>query len=295
MGRFRKYGIGWSKDGYNKFTKTKYNIVGFDRDGYDRRGWSKDGYDRDGYDRDGWSKDGYNRDGYDKKGFDRDGYNKDTKSQYDKDGWSKGGYNELTKTKFDRDGYDREGYDRDGYDIEGYDRDGYDKGLSCTSQNALSLKVQEAYDEDIEKGVVRIDYDSMKALSASTGDVIGIKGKRRTVAKCLALYPPDEGKGIIRVDGLVRNNSGIAVGDTISVRKIKAVAAEKIIVAPLKAIPPIDEGYLADALENLPLTKGDNVIVPYFVSRLTFQVTGVAPRADAVIVTQKTVFHIAKK
>ena len=94
---------------------------------------------------------------------------------------------------------------------------------------------------------------------------------------------------------LGRNNSGIAIGDTISVRKIKAVAAEKVVVAPLEAIPPIDERYLADALESVPLIKGDNVMVPYFGGRLTFQVIGVTPAADAVLVTQKTVFHIAEK
>ena len=163
------------------------------------------------------------------------------------------------------------------------------------SQNALSLKVLEAYTRDVGRGVARIDYDSMDTLNASTGDVIEIKGKRRTVAKCLPLYPSDEGKGIIRIDGLGRNNSGIAIGDTISVRKIKAVAAEKIVVAPLEAIPPIDERYLADALESVPLIKGDNVMVPYFGGRLTFQVIGVTPAADAVLVTQKTVFHIAEK
>jgi transitional endoplasmic reticulum ATPase len=163
------------------------------------------------------------------------------------------------------------------------------------SQNALSLKVLEAYTRDVGRGVARIDYDSMDNLNASTGDVIEIKGKRRTVAKCLPLYPSDEGKGIIRIDGLGRNNSGIAIGDTISVRKIKAVAAEKIVVAPLEAIPPIDERYLADALESVPLIKGDNVMVPYFGGRLTFQIIGVTPAADAVLVTQKTVFHIAEK
>ena len=163
------------------------------------------------------------------------------------------------------------------------------------SQNALSLKVLEAYTRDVGRGVARIDYDSMDTLNASTGDVIEIKGKRRTVAKCLPLYPSDEGKGIIRIDGLGRNNSGIAIGDTISVRKIKAVAAEKVVVAPLEAIPPIDERYLADALESVPLIKGDNVMVPYFGGRLTFQVIGVNPSADAVLVTQKTVFHIAEK
>ncbi len=163
------------------------------------------------------------------------------------------------------------------------------------SQNTLSLKVLEAYTRDVGRGVARIDYDSMDSLSASTGDVVEIRGKRRTVAKCLPLYPSDEGKGIIRIDGLVRNNSGIAIGDTVIVKKVKAVPAEKVIVAPLEAIPPIDERYLADALESVPLIKGDNVMVPYFGGRLTFQVIGVNPAADAVLVNQKTIFQIAEK
>src|ERR671910_553292 len=110
-----------------------------------------------------------------------------------------------------------------------------------------SLKVLEAYTRDVGRGVARIDYDSMDSLTASTGDVIEIRGKRRTVAKCLPLYPSDE-------------------------------------------------RYLADALESVPLIKGDNVMVPYFGGRLTFQVIGVTPAgSDAVLVTQKTVFHIAEK
>src|SRR5919205_864848 len=165
--------------------------------------------------------------------------------------------------------------------------------------NTLSIKILEAYTRDVGRGVARIDYDSMESLSASTGDVIDIRGKRRTVAKCLPLYPSDEGKGIIRVDGLVRNNAGVAIGDTVVVRKIKAVPAEKVIVAPLEAIPPIDERYLADALESVPLIKGDNVMVPYFGGRLTFQVIGVSPlqaaAAESVLVTQKTIFHITDK
>ena len=141
----------------------------------------------------------------------------------------------------------------------------------------------------------RIDYESMDSLSASTGDVIEIKGgKRRTVAKCLPLYPSDEGKGIIRIDGLSRNNAGVAIGDTVEITKVKALPAEKITVAPLEAIPPVDERYLADALESMPLIKGDNVMVPYFGGRLTFEVIDVTP-ASTVLVTQKTVFSIGVK
>jgi transitional endoplasmic reticulum ATPase len=167
--------------------------------------------------------------------------------------------------------------------------------MSKDNKDALSLKVLEAYTRDVGRGVARVDYEFMDSLSASTGDVIEIRGKRRTVAKCLPLYPSDEGKGIVRVDGLVRNNAGVAIGDTVVIRKIKAVPAEKVIVAPLEAIPPIDERYLADALESVPLIKGDNLMVPYFGGRLTFQVIGVTPAADAVLVAQKTVFHIGEK
>ena len=165
------------------------------------------------------------------------------------------------------------------------------------SQNTLSLKVLEAYTRDVGRGVARIDYDSMDSLGASTGDVIEIRGKRRTVAKCLPLYPSDEGKGIIRVDGLVRNNAGIAIGDTVIVKKIKAVSAQKVMVAPLEPIPPIDERYLADALESIPVVKGDNVMVPYFGGRLTFQIAGITPvvtSENAALVTPKTVFSITE-
>lgn len=161
--------------------------------------------------------------------------------------------------------------------------------------NTVSLKVLEAYTRDVGRGTARIDYDTMKSLEAVTGDIVEIKGKRRTVAKCLPLYPSDEGKGIMRVDGLMRNNAGIAIGDTVNAKKIKIVPAEKIMVSPLEAIPPIDERYLADALESTPVVKGDNVMVPYFGGRLTFQIVGITPIADAVLITNKTSFTITEK
>ncbi len=163
------------------------------------------------------------------------------------------------------------------------------------SQRSSMLKVLEAYTRDVGRGVARIDYDAMDALDASTGDIIEIKGKRRTVAKCLPLYPSDEGRGVIRIDGLIRNNSGVAIGDTVTIRKIRAPSAEKVVVAPLEAIPPIDERYLADALESVPVTKGDNIMIPYFGGRLTFQIVSVNPMADAVLITQRTVFAISEK
>lgn len=158
-----------------------------------------------------------------------------------------------------------------------------------------TLSVREAYTRDVGKGVARIDYDAMAAFNVSTGDAIEFKGKRRTVARILPLYPADEGKGIVRIDGLGRNNSGTAIADTIAIRKIKAVKAEQVEVAPLEEIPPIDERYLAEALESVHLIRGDKVWVSYSGRPLTFQVIGVTPAEDAVWISRKTIFQIEGK
>ncbi|MDE2590802.1 MAG: hypothetical protein KGL95_14195 [Patescibacteria group bacterium] len=98
----------------------------------------------------------------------------------------------------------------------------------------------------------------------------------------------------IRIDGLIRNNAGINIGDIVTIRKVVLPNAEKITLVPLENIPPIDERYLADTLATMPVTKGDNVMIPYFGGRLTFQVTGVIPQVTS-IVTQRTVFSISNK
>jgi transitional endoplasmic reticulum ATPase len=165
------------------------------------------------------------------------------------------------------------------------------------TNKSQTLKVLEAYTRDVGRGVARVDYNSMDSINASTGVVIEIKGaKRKTVAKCLPLYPSDEGKDIIRIDGLLRSNAGVAIGDGVEITKIEALPAEKIIVAPLEVLPNVDERYLAEALADVPLVKGDAIMVPYFGGRLTFEVIGVTPAtAVAVLVTQKTTFHITVK
>lgn len=159
-------------------------------------------------------------------------------------------------------------------------------------KNKLTVKEADAKDED--SVVARIDYDSMDSLGVSSYDVIEVKGKRRTVAWCRPPRYSAIEKGIIRLGELVRNNAGIAIGDTVTIGKIVAPKAEKVVVVPVGAIPSIEGRDLADALrEYVPVMKGDNVMLSYSRGRLTFQVIGFMPAADAVRITEKTVFSIA--
>ncbi|MBS1269057.1 MAG: VCP-like ATPase [Nitrosopumilus sp.] len=162
----------------------------------------------------------------------------------------------------------------------------------------ISRKVESSYTRDVGRGVVRIDYNSMDELNVETGDVLEIKGKRRTVAKCLPLYPSDEGKGIIRIDGNGRNNIGVEEGNSISITKSSTVVAQKVTVTSLgghkpetTSHPPIDEKYLTDALHLVPFTKGDNLMVPYYGDSIIYQVVNVEPDSN-VEVRKNTVFTI---
>ena len=69
----------------------------------------------------------------------------------------------------------------------------------------------------------------------------------------------------------MRNNAGIAIGYMANAKKVKAVPAEKILVFPLEAIPPIDERYIADSLDNIPLIKSDNIMVLILAAGLHFK------------------------
>ena len=163
----------------------------------------------------------------------------------------------------------------------------------------FDFKVMEAYTRDIGRGVARIDEETRNQMSLIAGDIIEISGKQKTVAKCLALYPADENKKIIRIDGLLRNNCKAEIDSIVSIKKIKTTAAESVMVAPLETIPPIDPRYLADALVDTPVILEQFVMVPYFGGRLTFMVVGVIPEItkdiEAVTVTQKTKFGILEK
>lgn len=106
----------------------------------------------------------------------------------------------------------------------------------------VTLKVLEAYTDDVGRGVARIDYDAQHALNVWAGDVLEIGEKRKIVAKCLSLYPTDESKGIVRINELIRNNAGVAVGDVVAVKKVEAPRSKWVVVAPLEdkvvAAPP---------------------------------------------------------
>nr|WP_295001297.1 CDC48 family AAA ATPase [uncultured Methanobrevibacter sp.] len=100
------------------------------------------------------------------------------------------------------------------------------------AENEITLKVAEAISQkDVGQGVARLDPNVMDDLGIHERDLIEIIGERRTAAIALPSQT-DIGLGVIRIDGLVRKNSGATIGGEVTVKKAKATEAKKVVLAP---------------------------------------------------------------
>jgi len=129
------------------------------------------------------------------------------------------------------------------------------------AEKELKLKVAEAIQDDVNKGIVRIDSSFLTEIGIRPGDIIGLEGERKTVAIADRAYPGDIGLNIVRMDGIIRKNSKTGIGEIVKVRKVDVKEGKKVIIAParkgivIRASPEIfKQGLLGRAL-----TKGDIV------------------------------------
>ena len=125
----------------------------------------------------------------------------------------------------------------------------------------IKLKVAEAIQDDVNKGIVRIDSTYMHQIDCRPGDIVEIEGERLTVGIADRAYPGDIGLNIIRVDGLIRRNAKTSISDYVTVRKSDIKEAKKVIIAParkgimIRANPII----FKQGLLGRPVVKGDVV------------------------------------
>ena len=102
------------------------------------------------------------------------------------------------------------------------------------AENEITLKVAEAISQkDVGQGVARLDPNVMDDLDIKERDLVEIVGEKRTAAIALPSQT-DIGLGVIRIDGLVRKNSGATIGGEVTVKKTKATEAKKVVLAPIE-------------------------------------------------------------
>ena len=126
----------------------------------------------------------------------------------------------------------------------------------------IRLKVVESLQDDVSKGVARIDPQLMRDVGLVRGDIIVIKGGRETLAIADRAYPADVGENIIRVDGLIRKNARIGVGEQVVVRKANVKPAAKVTIAPVQKgiMIQADPEAIKNGLLGRPVVKGDLIL-----------------------------------
>ncbi len=125
----------------------------------------------------------------------------------------------------------------------------------------IKLKVMEAVQDDVNKGIVKIDSTFMKQVDVNPGDIVEIVGERKTAAIVDRAYPGDIGLNIVRMDGNVRKNARTSIGELVTIRKAEVKPAAKVTIAP------VNKGVMIKASSELfkqgllgkALVKGDIV------------------------------------
>ncbi len=128
-------------------------------------------------------------------------------------------------------------------------------------EKELRLKVAEAVQDDVNKGIVRVDTAFMHQIGVRPGDIIEIEGGRKTVAIADRAYPGDIGLNLIRMDGIIRRNAKTSIGDLVKIQKADVKEAKKVVIAPARKgiIIRASADLFKQGLLGRVLAKGDIV------------------------------------
>ncbi len=173
----------------------------------------------------------------------------------------------------------------------------------------VQIKVEKAHPNDFGRGIVRLDPTTLLSLQLSPGDIVEIEGKRKTAAKVWRAERQDWGQGIARIDGFIRQNAGVGIGERISVRKAEVVTAEKVTLAPPEGVTMEYGDHISEVIKRnimkRPLVEGDVIpIISSMTQPMSNQMGGQAipliaveaePKDDILIIGEFTEIELRQK
>ena len=157
--------------------------------------------------------------------------------------------------------------------------------MSNEEVDDLQLRVAKAIPSDVGHGRARVPFDN--DLNLKPGDIVEITGEQKTAAIVWRCRPEDANLGIIRVDGIIRKNAGVSLGDKVSIRKVETQPCQKLILSPVMAkqqkvrFGPGIEGFARRGLNKRPVISGDRIFIPgmtLFAEALPFQIVQTTPK-----------------
>ena len=155
------------------------------------------------------------------------------------------------------------------------------------------LKIEEIPQQHVGRGRAIIDPKIMEDTNWNTGQILELTYNKKTHVKLWPGSPEEYGTGLIKIDGITRQNIGAGIGDKISVKAVEAVHAEQIVLSPTEkvSIEGLQE-YMVYNYLNHVFTTGDTIALSTQMGgRIQFIITSTKP-SKPVIVTENTVFKL---
>ncbi|TFG09378.1 AAA family ATPase [Candidatus Thorarchaeota archaeon] len=147
------------------------------------------------------------------------------------------------------------------------------------SEDSVTLKAAAAMPKDQGRGIVRLNSQVRSKLGVRSGDYVLLKGSKETIAICWPSLKEDEVLDMIRMDGLIRKNAGVKLGEMVEVSAVTVPEATRVVFAPSQPVR-FQSGfqqYVKQQILNRPVTRGDVVIITSIGQGLQFTVTAATP------------------
>ncbi len=157
--------------------------------------------------------------------------------------------------------------------------------MTSESADSLTLRVAKAIPSDVGHGRARVPFDN--DLNLKPGDIVEIEGESKTAAIVWRCRPEDANLGVIRIDGIIRKNSGVSLGDRVQISKVRVEPCTKLILSPVMAkqqkvrFGPGIEGFARRGLNKRPVVAGDRIFIPgmtLFAEALPFAIVQTSPK-----------------
>ncbi len=157
----------------------------------------------------------------------------------------------------------------------------------------IILKIDEIPQQHVGKGRAIVDPKIIEDQKWNTGQILELAYNKKTHVKLWPGAPEEYGTGIIKIDGMTRQNIGAAIGDKISLKSVEAENAEQIVLSPTEKISADGlQEYMIYNYLNHVFTTGDSVSLnTQMGGRVQFIVTSTKP-SKPVIVTENTIFKL---
>jgi transitional endoplasmic reticulum ATPase len=157
----------------------------------------------------------------------------------------------------------------------------------------IILKIEESPQQHVGRGRAIIDPKIIEDQKWNTGQILELTYNKKTHVKLWPGAPEEYGSGIIKIDGMTRQNIGAGIGDKISLKIVEVVSAEQIVLSPTEKITAEGlQDYMIYNYLNHVFTTGDSISLnTQMGGRVQFIVTSTKP-SKPVLVTENTVFKL---